>query len=196
EVWPSGHPEQMKADLGTKVEDGGVLGPLAKVGWFVPTYMLTSHPSLATWQGLQDPAVVQSLQAPGTGSKGQFLGGDPKWVQYDQEIINNLGLDLTVQFSGSEDATLAELDSAYSRRRPLLFYLWSPHWALAKYDLTMVQLPPNSDECWSKSASNGIDCDYPTDRLFKMLWPGLKDYSPRAYQFLKNMSYTTKDQID
>jgi glycine betaine/proline transport system substrate-binding protein len=196
EVWPSGHPQEMANDLGTKVEDGGALGPIAKAGWFIPTYLLNTYPKLATWQGFTDPQIVSMFQAPGSGNKGRFLGGDPKWVQYDQEIIDNLGLPFTVIFSGSEDATLKELDADYSVRKPLLFYLWTPHWALAKYDLTMVQLPANTDECWAKAATNGINCDYPADHLFKMLWPGLKNLSPKAYAFLKNMNYTTKDQVD
>ena len=38
-------------------------------------------------------------------------------------------------------------------------------------------------------------CDYPADDLFKIFWTGLKDAAPDAYSLLKNMSYTTKDQI-
>jgi glycine betaine/proline transport system substrate-binding protein len=131
-----------------------------------------------------------------TNGKGKFTGGDPSWAEYDQQIIDNLGIDFQVVFAGSEDAELAELDAAYQLKRPMVFYFWTPHWALAKYDLTSVKLPDYSDACWAKGKTNGVDCDYPPDHLFKILWPGLKDLSPAAYTFLKNMSYTTKDQID
>lgn len=198
EVWPSGHPDEMaKLNAGDpQLENAGLLGPNAKVGWFVPTYMLTQHPELATWEGYKDPANVALFQSATSGSKGRFLSGDPKWVAYDQKIINNLNLNFTVEFAGSEDAELAELDNVYSKRNPLLFYLWMPHWVLAKYDLTMVTLPANTPECWAQASSaQGPSCDYPTDHLLKLMWSGLKDYAPVAYQFLKNMSYTTKDQI-
>ena len=74
-------------------------------------------------------------------------------------------------------------------------YLWTPHWALTKYDLTEVALPPYSDACWAKAASGGIDCDYPPDQLFKIVWPGLATSAPSAYSFLTSFQYTTADQI-
>jgi len=61
--------------------------------------------------------------------------------------------------------------------------------------LTMVTLPPYSDACWASAKSGGTNCDYPADHLTKIMYPGLKDRSPIAYQFLKAMNYTTKDQI-
>lgn len=198
EVWPSGHPDEMsKLNSGDPtVENGGLLGPTAKVGWIIPTYLLTQHPELATWEGYKDPNNVALFQSASSGSKGRFVGGDPSWVQYDQKILNNLGLNFEVEMAGSEAAELAELDTAYTKRQAILFYLWIPHWAWAKYDLTMVTLPTNTDACWSQATSTtGPACDYPTDHLFKLLRPALKTDSPVAYQFLKNMSYTTKDQI-
>jgi glycine betaine/proline transport system substrate-binding protein len=70
-----------------------------------------------------------------------------------------------------------------------------PHSALAKYDLTPVSLPAYSDDCYAKASTGGINCDYPADHLMKIFWPGLKDSNPKAYQFLRNFNYTTKDQI-
>jgi glycine betaine/proline transport system substrate-binding protein len=198
EVWPSGHPDEMAKLNGgdPTVENGGLLGPTAKVGWIIPTYLLTEHPELATWEGYKDPKNVALFQSASSGTKGRFVGGDPSWVQYDQKIINNLGLNFEVEMAGSEAAELAQLDAAYTKRQAILFYLWIPHWAWAKYDLTMVTLPANTDACWAQAASaTGPNCDYPTDHLFKLVRPGLKTDAPVAYQFLKNMSYTTKDQI-
>lgn len=198
EVWPSGHPDEVaKLNAGDpQLENGGLLGPVAKVGWFIPTYLLTDHPELATWQGFMDPNNVALFRSPSSGTQGRFLSGDPAWVAYDQKIITNLGLDFEVEFAGSEDAEIAELDRVYNIRGAILFYLWTPEWVLAKYDLTMVQLPPNTDACWAQATSTqGPSCDYPADHLFKLMSSALKDKSPTAYQFLKNFSYTTKDQI-
>jgi len=198
EVWPSGHPDEIaKLNAGDpQLENGGLLGPIAKAGWFVPTYLLTTHPELSSWEGYKDPNNAALFQSADSGGKGRFLGGDPSWVQYDQKIIDNLGLNFVVKFAGSEDAEIAELDTAYNKRAPIIFYLWTPEWVLAKYDITMVTLPPNTDKCWAQASSpTGPNCDYPADHLLKLMWSGLKDYSPISYQFLKNMSYTTKDQI-
>jgi glycine betaine/proline transport system substrate-binding protein len=196
EIWPSGRAKEMGEHLGKGVEDAGQLGAIAKVGWFVPSYMVTSHPELAAWTGFRTSDAARLFATPATNGAGRFVGGDPAWGQHDQEIIDNLKLDFDVVFAGSEDAELAEVEEAYRNHRPILFFFWLPHWAFVKYQLTMVELPPYSDRCWSRASTGGIDCDYPTERLFKIVWPALASYSPRAYSFIKKMSYSTKDQID
>src|SRR5207302_1536762 len=113
----------------------GLLGPTGKISWYVPTYMLTTNPELGSWQAYKDATVAQKFATPETGTKGRFLNGDPSWTSYDKDIIKNLSLDLSEVWAGSEDAELAELDSVYNKRGAILLYLWSPHAALAKYDL-------------------------------------------------------------
>lgn len=197
EVWPSGHAENVKQYIDDQkvVENAGQLGPVGVIGWFEPKYVVDEHPELATWEGFKDPANAKLFATAETGDKGQFLAGDPSWVQYDADIIKNLGLDLEVVTAGSEEAILAALDSANSRQEPVLFYFWTPHSIHAKYDLVQVELPAYSDECYAKADSGGVDCAYPSDDLFKIVWGGLKDAAPDAYQFLKNFNYTTQDQI-
>lgn len=197
EVWPSGHAENVAEyiDRQKLVEYGGELGPVGKIGWYIPSYMLEEHPELATWEGLKDPTNAALFATAETGDKGQFLTGDPSWTQYEDDIIANLGLNFQIVAAGSEEAILAALDAAYSRQAPLLFYFWTPHSIHAKYDLTEVALPPHSDECYAKAESGGVDCDYPPDPLFKIFWAGLAEAAPDAYAFLKAMHYSTEDQI-
>jgi glycine betaine/proline transport system substrate-binding protein len=196
EVWPSGHAEDIQNYVVTgRVDDVGLLGPIGKISWYVPTYMLTSNPGLASWTALTDPANVSLFATPTSGSAGQFTGGDPTWTSYDADIIKNLHLDLKVVDLGSEDAELAALESAYASRSPILLYLWTPHAALAKYELTAVELPAYSDDCYAHAADGGVDCDYPTDHLFKIVWPALAQANPRAYAFLKAFTLTSEDQL-
>lgn len=197
EVWLSGHADNVKQYINEQksVENGGLLGPVGVIGWFMPSYLLKDHPELATWEGFKGAEIGKLFSTAETGDMGQFLAGDQSWVQYDAEIIKNLGLPFEVVTAGSEEAILAALDSAYSRQDPLLFYFWTPHSVHAQYELTQVELPPYSDECYAKSESGGVDCSYPADELFKIFWSGLKDAAPDAYQFLKNFNYSTKDQI-
>ncbi len=197
EVWPSGHAENVKQYIDEQkvVENAGELGSIGKIGWYIPTYMLTDHPELATWEGFKDPANAALFATAETGDKGQFLGGDPSWVQYDDQIIKNLGLNLEVVWAGSEEAILAQLDAAYSRQEPVLFYFYKPHSAFAKYDLTNVTLPPNTPECYVKAEAGGVDCDYPTDTLFKIVSVKMDTEAPDVVQFLKNFNYSTEDQI-
>ena len=197
EVWPSGHAENVATfiDGGGGVVNGGLLGPIGKIGWYVPTYVVDANPELATWEGFQDPALAGLFATAETGDKGQFLGGDPSFVQYDGDIIANLGLELEVVFAGSEEALLAALDSAVSREEPVLFYFWTPHSVHNAYDLTEVALPDYSDACYEGAGAGGVDCDYPADDLFKIMWEDLETEAPAAHTLLSNMNYTTADQI-
>lgn len=197
EVWPSGHVENVKQYIDDQkvVENAGELGPVGKIGWYIPTYMLTDHPELATWEGFKDPANTALFATAETGDKGQFLGGDPSWVQKDDQIIANLGLNLQIVWAGSEEAILAQADAAYSRQEPFLIYFYKPHSAFAKYDLTNVALPEYTAECYAKAESGGVDCDYPAEALFKIVSAKLKATAPDVVQFLQNMNYTTEEQI-
>jgi glycine betaine/proline transport system substrate-binding protein len=194
EVWPSGHTERIAEyidDLGT-VENGGLLGPVGEIGWFVPTYVIDNNPALATWEGYQDAAA--EFASAETGDLGRFLGADPSWVQYDEQIIENLGLPFQVVWTGSEDALLAEVSSAYSRQEPVLFYFYSPHAIFQQYDLSQVELPPYSDECYADPAA--IDCAYPKDELLKIFNADLQEKDPDVYAFLSNMNYGSDAQIE
>jgi glycine betaine/proline transport system substrate-binding protein len=197
EVWLSGHADNVAKyiDEQKTVEDGGLLGPVGVIGWFMPSYLLKDHPELATWEGFKDPANAALFSTAETGDKGQYLAGDQSWVQYDDQIIENLGLPFEVVTAGSEEAILAALDSAYSREDALVFYFWTPHSIHAQYDLTQVELPPYSDECYAKAEAGGVDCAYPADELFKIFWGELKNEAPDVYTVLKNLNYSTADQI-
>ncbi|MBX3011698.1 MAG: ABC transporter substrate-binding protein [Caldilineaceae bacterium] len=197
EVWPSGHMDNVAEYIEKQqvVEDGGLLGPVGRIGWYLPTYLVTANPALATWEGLATPENAALFATAETGEQGQLLFGDPSWVTYEADIIKNLGLNFQIVQAGSEEAILSSLDAAYSREAPILFYFWTPHSIHAKYDLTRVALPEYTEECYANAASGGVDCDYPADNLFKIFWPGLQEAAPDVYTLLKNMNYTTEDQI-
>jgi glycine betaine/proline transport system substrate-binding protein len=177
------------------VNNLGELGVVGKISWYVPKYVVDEHPELATYEGFKNPELAKLFATTETGDAGQFLAGDPSWVQYDEEIIQNLGMNLKVVRAGSEQAVLAALDSAYSRKEPILFYLWTPHSIHNKYELTAVKLPDYSDECYAEANAGKKACDYPQDVLFKVANAKLQETAPDAYQFLANMKYTDADQI-
>ncbi|MFC1465466.1 MAG: ABC transporter substrate-binding protein [Candidatus Brachytrichaceae bacterium NZ_4S206] len=199
EIWPSGetHQKGLKQYVeGDKtVLHLGELGVVGKISWYVPKYVVDAHPELATWEGFKNPELAKLFATAETGDAGQFLAGDPSWVQYDEEIIRNLGLNLKVVRAGSEQAVLAALDSAYSRKEPILFYLWTPHSVHNKYELVPVKLPEYTDECYAEANAGKKACDYPKDVLFKVANAKLKEIAPDAFQFLANMKLTDADQI-
>jgi len=195
EVWPSGHGERIAEyieELGA-VEDGGPLGPSGEIGWYVPTYAVEANPALATWEGYTDANVAAEFASAETGEMGRFLGGDPGWTQYDEQIIGNLGLPFQVVWTGSEDALLAEVSGAYGREESVLFYFYSPHAIFEQFDLTQVELPPYSDECYADEAA--IDCAYPSDTLMKIFSAGLAEKDASVHTLLSNMNYGSNAQV-
>ena len=196
EVWPSVHPKDYKNYIksGAGVIDAGPLGVVGQIGWFIPTYMLTDHPGFATWEGLKGNESMFATSE--TAPKGRIVDGDPAFGSYDQAIATNLGLNFKVIFAGSEPAELTALDAAYSKQDPFLFYFWTPHWAQAKYQLTMVKLPDITAAC-TNAAANDVTkyaCAYPPDPLYKAFSADLKSKAPAAFAFLSAMNWTNDAQ--
>ena len=194
EIWPSGVTEDEQAflDDGT-VLNIGELGTVGKIGWFVPSYLIEDHPELATWEGFADPANAALFSTAETGDLGRFLGTDPSYSQYDEAIIANLELPFQVIFSGSEAATVADLDARFAAEEPIVMYWWTPTAAVAKYDLVNVLLPDYSEECYVDPAA--IDCDYPEDVLIKAASAQLGEKAPDVLAFLEAFTITTEDQL-
>lgn len=199
EIWPSGitDTEQAFMDDGSVVNIGD-LGAIGKIGWFVPQYVIDERPEMATWEGLTTPEAADYFSTAETGDRGRFLGTDPSYSQYDALIIENLGLPFDVQFSGSEPATVAELDARASAGEPLLMYWWTPTAAVGKFDLVNVELPAFSPECGASGAAADADvaCDYPEDLIFKAVSGGLEEKAPDVYAFLDAFTITNADQLE
>lgn len=199
EIWPSGitDAETSYFDDGT-VNEIGELGAVGQIGWFVPKYVVDDNPKLASWEGYADPAVAAMFATAETGDQGRFLGTDPSYSQLDEQVINNLGLPFEVQFSGSEPATVAELDARVAANEPILMYWWTPTAAVAKYDLVNVELPPYNEDCGASAMAEdgGVDCAYPEDVIIKAASAKLKDKDPAVYSFLEKFTITNDDQLE
>ena len=196
EVWPSGHAKDFAKYIQAKngVVDGGLTGVTGQIGWWIPTYMITAHPELATWEGLKaDAGLFKTAES---GSAGQILDGDPSFVTFDQPIADNLGLNLKVVYAGSEAAELSALDAAYQKQAPILMYFWTPHWAQQKYNLTMIKLPDVTPACTAAAANDATKyaCAYPQDDLYKAFNSNLQTKAPSAFALLSAMQYTNNDQ--
>ena len=194
EIWPSGVvPEEQKYIDDGQIVNAGPLGAVGKIGWFVPDYVEEKFPQLKTWEGFKDPAVAKAFATAETGDKARFLGTDPSYSQYDETIVKNLGLPMQVQFSGSEAATVAELDSRVAAKEPVVMYWWTPTAAVAKYKLKNIALPTYSKECYAVPAK--IACDYPEDVLFKAISAKLETKDAAVAAFVKKFSLSTEDQL-
>src|SRR5690606_3362991 len=151
------------------------------------------EPRVGTGGGLPRARGGQDVRPRRDGRQGPVPGPRPVVLQYDEAIIENLGLPFQVVFSGSEPATVAELAARHAAQGPILMYWWTPTAAVAEYDLVNVTLPPYSDECYE--VPEEIDCDYPEDVLFKAASALLEEKDPEVWQFLQNFTITTDDQL-
>ena len=198
EVWPSGHAADMKTYIDEKksVVNIGLLGPDAKIGWYIPTFMLKDHPELATWEGFKDKKNAELFKTAESGDLGQFLMGDPSYVSYDEQIIKNLDLPLKFVVAGSETALITAIQQAETDQTPLLMQFWQPHWLQSQVDLTEVKLPDVTPECTASAAAGDgkYACDYPVDHLFKAASSKLETKNPAAFAFLSKMQLTTDQQ--
>lgn len=199
EIWPSGvtDAERSYFDDGSVI-DMGVLGAVGKIGWFVPKYVIDDNAALATWEGFKDPETAKLFATAETGDMGRFLGTDPSYSQYDEQIISNLDLPFQVVFSGSEPATVAEVDARVAAEEPIVLYWWTPTAAVAKYDLVNVELPAYTEECGASAAAGdgGVDCDYPEDVIFKAASGLLEDKASDVFEFFEDFTITNDDQLE
>ena len=200
EVWPSGHAADYETYItqNQTVVDMGLLGPEAKIGWYVPTFVVDEYPELATWEGFQDPELAGLFATAESGDLGQFLMGDPTYVTFDEQIIANLGLPLKYVVGGSEAALLTAIDTAFADRTPLLMQFWKPHWKQLEVDLTEVKLPEVTEECLASAAAadGNYACDYQVDVLYKAASAQLQEKNPAAFEFLQKMQLTTEQQSE
>jgi glycine betaine/proline transport system substrate-binding protein len=194
EVWPSGVVEEEQAFIDDgKVVKLGDLGAVGQIGWYVPDYVLKDHPEVATWEGLKDPETAKLFATAETGDQGRFLATDPSYSQYDESIVKQLGLPFEVKYSGSEAATVAELDSKVADKEPVIMYWWTPTAAVAKYGLKEVKLPKYTEECYAEPDT--VDCAYPEDVLFKAASAKLKSKDAKVESFLEKFQLTNEDQL-
>jgi glycine betaine/proline transport system substrate-binding protein len=198
EIWPSGHASDYETYItgNQGIIDGGLLGPDAKIGWYVPTFVVEEHPELATWEGFEDPELAGLFKTAESGDQGQFLMGDPSYVSYDEQIIENLGLPLKFVTAGSEAALITAIQNSIADQKPLLLQFWQPHWLQSQVDLTEVELPEFTDECAASAAANDgkYACDYPVDKLYKAFSDKLEGKAPNSFAVLSNLQLTTEQQ--
>ena len=192
EIWETTGRDAMDEATATgNVENLGETGMMAIEEWWYPLYMKEKCPGLPNWEALNDCA--EAFSTPETAPKGRYVGGPVTWGGFDDERVEALELDYEVIHAGTDAALFAELESAYQRQAPVLLWVYSPHWAPAKYEGEWVEFPQYSSECYNDAATGvnpdlPYDCGKPTGPIWKVAWSGVKDNWPDAYEVIKKFN--------
>jgi glycine betaine/proline transport system substrate-binding protein len=199
EIWATTGQEALNEAVASgKVENLGETGMLAKEEWWFPEYMKEKCPGLPDWNALKEPACAEAFSTPETAPKGRYLAGPVTWGGFDEERVEALGLDFEVVHAGTDAALFAELESAYQRQAPIMLWIYSPHWAPAKYKGEWVAFPEYEPACYTDPAWGGNpdathDCGKPHGPIWKAGWAGIKDKWPGAYKAIKAFNITSDE---
>jgi glycine betaine/proline transport system substrate-binding protein len=199
EEWDTTAQEAMRASDATgKTENLGKLGPKAKEEWWYPIYMKEKCPGLPNWEALKDPKCAEAFSTPETAPKGRYLAGPATWGGFDEERVQALGVPFDVVRAGTDAAMFAELQSAEDRKAPIMLWIYSPHWAPAKYEGEWVQFPEYTADCysdpkWGTNPDKAYDCGKPHGEIWKYGWGEMKNIWPVAYQVAKNYTIDAKE---
>ncbi len=199
EYWDTTAREAMKkSDATGETIRLGKLGPKAKEEWWFPEYMKARCPGLPDWHALLKPACAKAFSTPETAPKGRYLGGPVTWEGFDDERVKALKLPFVVVHAGTDAAMFAELESAYQRKAPIMLWIYSPHWAPAKYKGEWVQFPEYQPACytdpkWGVNPNMKYDCGKPHGEIWKYAWKGMKAKWPEAYKVAKNYTITAPE---
>jgi glycine betaine/proline transport system substrate-binding protein len=171
-------------------------GLVGHIGWFIPKYLLKQYPQFKTWRGLKGKESV--FKSPETGSQGMFLGGDPSYVQKDQELIETLGLDFKHVTVGAEPAEVARFSQQIKQRKPVIFYWWTPQYLNQQLNLTEVQLPARFKGCQDDASTGGdtkkYKCAYAADPLNKLFSKKFVQSGSPAVKVLRRFKWSNADQ--
>lgn len=162
---------------------------------YVPSYMASTASSI---EDLADPAVAALFDTDGDG-KGEYWAGDATWssTKMWQVKFKSYGLSDLWEPNIIPDATFkAQLEAAYNRQAPMLFYYWTPEWVHAAYDLTPIAEPATYEGCLNKmdlSAEDWLevsefDCASANATIYVAYSKSLEERNPPVAKFLSQLA--------
>lgn len=183
--------ESLDYNVAEFAEVGRYTGINGQIGWYMPTWMTEEYDGIEDYQKLNEFADVLTDES---GGKAQLLIGDDDYISNEEALINNLNLQVELVSAGSEEELIKAARESEDKKKPVMFYFWSPHWLFTEISLTAVEFPkynPQEDKC---TVPAKIACDYPEVELNTVVASALKDTDPEAYSLVHNFNWTESDQ--
>lgn len=178
----------------------------AAEGWFVPTYVIKGDPErgiepmapdLKSVSQLSDPKMIELFADPEEAGKGRFLNCPSGWSceAVSTAKLKAYGIDdkYVNMRPGTGVALDAQITASINQREPLLFYYWSPTAAMSKFDLTQLEEPPYSDECWKQltdpEGTRDQGCAYPPVDVIYSTNKDFHDAAPEVIAILEKAEF-------
>jgi len=196
EAWERGVNRGRYAELGRNFPD-------APQGWYVPTYLINGDPERGIEPVAPDLRSVTDLarywelfKDPEVPNRGRFYNAPTGWVVHDHNLdkLESYGLlDTFEPFDpGSDAALVASMASAYERGQPWVGYYWEPTWVMGLYDMTLLDEPPYTDECWETDKA----CAFKAAEVLIGAHKPWIDQHPEIAAFLQNYETTLEQNND
>lgn len=204
EFWADQNPPFLEAvEEGTILDLGTNYGESVQ-GFYVPTYVIEGDPERGIEPMAPDLKSVEDLpkykdlfQDPEDPSKGRFYDCIAGWEceQVNAAKFAAYGLDEHYNrfLPGSATALASSLVAAYEKGEPWFGYYWGPTWIFGLLDLTKIEEPPYSDECWEHILEGKEACAYPDVQVRIGVNAEFAEKAPDVVEFLENYE-TTFDQ--
>ena len=198
EVWLPNQQEAWNA----AVIDGAVI-PLGKSldenwqGWVVPTY-LNKFRIPRDVGDINDEDHIDLFVAPGKRfeikKKAVFVTCPLGTACHDINVAKlkayGLEKDVDLVVPSSFDELQANLERAYAKEDPWLGYMWGPSRLSDQLDLTILEEPEYSEECWATNQG----CAYPVATVLIAIHPSMLSIAPDLVEFLRNWDFTASRQ--
>lgn len=171
-------------------------------GLYVPTYVIEGDadrgiepmaPDLKTVKDL--PKYKEVFKDEEDPSKGRVYGSPSGWEVDNilRQKFDTYNLDETFNYfsPGSSAGLAASLGTSYENGDAWVGYYWEPEWVMAKYDLTLLEDEPFSEELWSEEA--GYASEWPSVDVTIAVNKSMEEKAPDVVEFLSN--YRTSKEL-
>ena len=191
---------------------------LGTTGIFTPGYVQDEY-GLKSIEQMKDPEISKLFDTDGD-DKGEYWTGAAGWQSVDRNAVKAKSMGFAEHWEPTTVETWvleALLDAAYKRKRPILFFHYTPEWIHASYDLRRLEEPPftgyanpamkgqddyNPDGCykfyqqsegpdWFEKSS--ITCERPPNPVYVAYSANLGERAPKIAKFLDQIAFTADD---
>jgi glycine betaine/proline transport system substrate-binding protein len=203
EIWVEQLPPYLDSVENGEVVDLGLNFSDTPQGWYVPTYMIEGDeergiepvaPDLRHVDDLPDYKMLfEDDENPGMG---RLYVGVPGWelteINYGKMEAYGLDEHFNGFLPGSTQALMASLVAAYEQGEPWIGHLWEPHWILAQLDMTRIEEPEYTEECWEQVYDGEVGCAYPNVAVHIAANADFAEQAPEVIEFLENYETSTE----